>query len=210
MESKGVLIYIALVFLFPLFYLFVPIVLGFILNVIIIVIAFIYFWGEGKEERRLIFVVILFFTLNSYFLFRYFSTLQMYSLTLTLDPIEYLRFASLGLVISTYIRYLPFMILFFVAFGFLYAWSFIQTRGASSYKFAIIIGYIGVIIVLLLIFLDMFTFSPNANIEEETFEIDWFGDMILFPFNMYYFMQISVWYISTFSFMVSFLGHLAG
>jgi len=205
------MIFITLVFLFPLFYLFVPMYIAYAINVITIIIAFIFLW---EEDKKLVLIGVVFLIVNTWFLIRYVTTLQLLEQKLLfVDPIEVIRAESFGYVVTKFIQYLPLMILFFVAFGILYAWSFITQRGASTHRFAIIIGYVGIIVTLGLIFLDMYTFNPEAegaNFAVEAYEVQAWGRVFQVPFDTYYFYQISVWYISTFTFIVTFLGHLAG
>lgn len=196
----------AFTFLFPFFYLFIPIYVAFGINVIVVCIGSFYVWKNG--EKRLVIVSLLFLGVNAYFLIRYVASLQ---LLIVVDPVEIARIASLGMVISKFISYLPIFLLFLGAFAVLYVWCMTALRGASTYKFAIIIGYAGIIVMIVLIFLDMFTFTPSsADWIDEIFEIVVFSGVITIPFAIYYFIQISVWFITAFTFLITFLSHLVG
>lgn len=207
MEDKYKSILIALTFLlfFPLFYLFIPIFIAYFINVFVILIASYYIWQRG--EKRLAIVGLLFLTFNTFFLIKYIQNLQ---LLITLDPVEYARISSIGLVIATFMEYLPLLLIFLAIFGLVYAWNFVFTRGSGQHKFAIIFGYLGIIVTILLIALDLFVFSPKTqNPIDQVFELIFWGKTILFPFNLYYFLQIAVWLMSGFTFIVGLLTHLA-
>lgn len=204
---KAILAYIALVFVFPIFYIFVPIYIAYGINVFIIIASSYMFWKKG--EKKLVILTVTFFAFNTWFLIRWIGNLQL----LTIDPVEYMRIGALIGVITRFIEYLPLLIIFFIAFGVLYVWSFITTRGASTHRFAILLGYMGLVIVFILIALDMFFFTiDEEDIVREGFEIVLFGGgaILSIPFELYYFIQISIWSMSSFSFVVGLLSNLAG
>ena len=204
---RGLLSFIAFVFIFPIFYLFTPIWIAYIINTIIIIVSCYFTWK--KDEKKLTIVALCFFVLNTYFIIKYVSTLELLAQTLTLDWVEYLRAQALGYVITKFIEYLPLFIIFLTAFGFLYFYAFISTRGASTYRFALILGYVGSIMTLILIFIDMYM-DANASPWEKIFRIFIFNNPVAVPFEIYYYIQISIWYMSGFTFIVTFLTHLSG
>ena len=127
--------FVGLIFLFPLFYLFIPLYIAYAINVVVVIISGYMLWK--RAQKHLVLVSAIFFALNTYFLVRNIANLQL----LTLDPVEYLRIASLALVIGKFIEYLPLLMLFMLAFAVFYVIVFFTNRGSSQYKWAILIGY---------------------------------------------------------------------
>ena len=200
-STKAMLGFIGLVFLFPLFYLFVPLYIAYVINVIVVIISSYMLWK--REQKHLVLVCAIFFALNTYFLIKNIANLQL----LTLDYVEYLRVASLALVIDRFIEYLPLLMLFMIAFAVFYVIVFFTNRGSNQYKWAIFIGYLGIIVVIVLIFIDITGIIDPA---ESMFTIVIFGSPIVLGMEIYYFIDISTWIMSSFSFIATLLALISG
>jgi len=200
---------IGLVFLFfligfPLYFYLVPPLVAFLIGVSLAIIVSFTLWDQSKH---LVIVILIYFSVSSYILIKQFSNLQLLFVGGIAQIVE---MASLASVFGKFIEYFPFLLIFLGLFSILYLWAFLTNRGSSSYKFAILIGYIGIILNLLLIFIDMFIFSNDANVVGEVLEFVVFNNPVTMPFTLYFFIQFATFYMGGYTFIVAVFTLISG
>ncbi len=205
--KKIALIFFIFVIGFPFYFFFVPITIAFIISAVLVIICCVILWKEG--EKHLTIILLVLFVLSAYFMYR--MVTNSLRLLLIAEAKTVAEVTAMALVFSTFMFYLPLLLVFLMVFAVLFAWAFFTQRGSSTNKFAILIGYLGVALYLILVAIDLFIIQPNANPKDDIFEVVLMtGQTILIPFNVYFFIQFASFYMTTFTFIVAILSKLSG
>lgn len=122
------------------------------------------------------------------------------AITLTLDPVEYIRLASITAAVGLYLRFIPVIIIYAVVLGVVYIYQIFTRTTRSLWNVTLYFGY-GLITMIIMINV-IGSFAPQTLVEEIVFIT--IGTIAL-PLELYYILQIGVWMCSGFTFLTQML-----
>lgn len=208
-SRKILVIFLVILGFFPIFYIFMPVYVIFGASVVVTVIAV--FQAIKTKEYEFVIPLLAFSIISAIFVVRY---TQSMSLLLVSEAVDIAQGAALVHVIVLFVEYFPIFLVFGGAFAIMYAWGFVMPGRKFISLYARSIGYVGIVLMLTFVYLDMMVWSVSGSDVDDLasvfFEVVLMGNPLVITFELWYFIQFSIWVMSTYMFVTGFLLTLTG